>query len=143
MSPEPILLVADDDALVRELILTRLRLAGYQPYGARDGRDALARLRELKPQGLILDINMPEVDGFGVLGALRERGMTPALPVLVLTARHAADDVRKAIQLGAKDYLAKPFTQDQLMARVGRLLRPSRVAPQPQPTPRPAETLEI
>jgi two-component system OmpR family response regulator len=140
MPANPPILVADDDPLVRELILTRLRLAGFDVHGARDGREAVERARALRPQALVLDINMPELDGFGVLAALRELGLTPATPVLVLTARHAADDVRKAIKLGAKDYLAKPFTQEQLMARIGRLLR-APIAPPPAATPRP--TVEI
>jgi two-component system OmpR family response regulator len=73
---------------------------------------------------MILDINMPELDGFGVLEALgQDAGLTP---ILVLTARHAAEDVRRAIGLGAKDYLAKPFSESQLLARVARLLRTPR-----------------
>lgn len=132
------ILVADDDPLVRELILTHLRLAGFDAHGARDGREAVERARALRPQALILDINMPELDGFGVLAALQELRLTPGTPVLVLTARHAADDVRRAIKLGAKDYLAKPFTQEQLMARVGRLLR-APIAPPPAPPAAPCQ----
>jgi len=64
---------------------------------------------------------MPEMDGFAVLEALKEHGRI--LPVLVLTARHAADDVRRAVSLGAKDYLTKPFTEALLQARVARLFR--------------------
>src|SRR5690606_8419308 len=96
---------------------------GYEVHVARNGVEALQKAEELAPDGLILDINMPEVDGFGVLEALRGRS-TRRLPVLMLTARHAGDDVRRAVSLGAKDYLAKPFNRDQLLARVARLVRP-------------------
>jgi len=143
MSGKAPILVADDDPLVRELILTRLRLAGFDVHGARDGREAVERARALRPQAVVLDINMPELDGFGVLAALQELRLTPATPVLVLTARHAAEDVRKAIKLGAKDFLAKPFTQEQLMARVGRLLRTPIAPPPPRPQAPQPETVEI
>jgi DNA-binding response OmpR family regulator len=115
------ILVAEDDHDVRELIRTRLESAGYEMHIARNGSEALGRIAVIKPHGMVLDINMPELDGFGVLEALRARGAL--FPVLVLTARHAADDVRRAVSLGAKDYLTKPFTVAQLQARVARLMR--------------------
>jgi DNA-binding response OmpR family regulator len=66
---------------------------------------------------------MPELDGFGVLTALSASGAKPP-PTMVLTARHASEDVRRAMSLGAKDYLTKPFSENQLLARIARLLRP-------------------
>jgi two-component system OmpR family response regulator len=121
MSPRHRILVAEDNHDVRELIRTRLSDYGFEVHTARNGAEALTRLRTLKPHAMVLDINMPELDGFGVLEVLLEQGHR--FPVLVLTARHAADDVRRAISLGAKDYLTKPFTEAQLQARVARLLR--------------------
>ena len=115
------ILVAEDDQDVRELIRTRLTSAGFDVHTARNGIEALSRASTVKPDAMVLDINMPEVDGFSVLEALKVSGYV--FPVLVLTARHAADDVRRAIGLGAKDYLTKPFTEAQLQARVARLLR--------------------
>jgi DNA-binding response OmpR family regulator len=117
------ILVAEDDQGIRELIRARLTTAGYDTHTAHNGREALHRLRDLKPDGLILDINMPEVDGFGVLEALKTDEALKYIPVLVLTARHGADDVKRAVGLGAKDFLSKPFNDGQLMARVARLLR--------------------
>jgi DNA-binding response OmpR family regulator len=116
-------LVAEDDAGVRDLVRTRLFQAGYDVHTARNGGEALRRIRELQPNVVVLDINMPELDGFGVLKAL-EADPAPGTRILVLTARHAADDVRRAMALGAKDYLAKPFNDAQLLARVARLTRP-------------------
>lgn len=127
MSPRSRIFVVEDDRDVRELIRTRLTEAGFDVHAARDGADALARLATINPDAMVLDINMPEVDGFSVLEALKVRGSL--FPVLALTARHASDDVRRAICLGAKDYLTKPFTEAQLIARVARLLRaPARLA---------------
>lgn len=121
MPPRHLILVAEDDHDVRELIRTRLTAAGFDVHTAHNGAEALARVSTMKPNAMVLDINMPEVDGFSVLAELKARGCL--FPVLVLTARHAADDVRRAVSLGAKDYLTKPFTEAQLQARVARLLR--------------------
>jgi DNA-binding response OmpR family regulator len=123
MQPDRRLLVADDDNALRELIRSMLAPQGYDIHFARNGAEALDLVQALSPDGMILDINMPEVDGFGVLQALRGR-LRRRLPVLMLTARHAGEDVRRAVSLGAKDYLAKPFNRDQLLARVSRLMRP-------------------
>jgi two-component system OmpR family response regulator len=117
------ILVVDDDRAILELVCTRLTLAGYDAFGARDGAEALQRLNGLRPQAMVLDLNMPNLDGFGVLKTLgRERAQ--ATPTLVLTARHAAADVQRAISLGARDYLAKPFKDANLLMRVARLFRP-------------------
>lgn len=121
-------LVADDDPAILDLLLTRLDLAGYEGHGARDGRGALARVRELKPAALVLDVNMPGLDGFGVLRRLREAGQIPGLPVMVLTARNQQTDVRQAIELGAKDFLSKPFEDEHFLLRIARLLRVRRLS---------------
>jgi len=123
-SNPPRIVVADDDAGIREIIRTRLQAAGYAVEIARTGYEALTKIETCRPAGVVLDINMPEMDGFGVLAALGPRNR---IPILVLTARHAAEDVRRAVDLGAKDYLAKPFTEAQLIARVSRLLRPPKI----------------
>jgi DNA-binding response OmpR family regulator len=123
MSHSGRILVAEDDAGVRDLIRTRLNAAGYDTHTAHDGLEAVRRIRELRPNGLILDINMPWLDGFGVLEAIRADANLMTTRVLVLTARHAADDVKRAVALGAKDFLTKPFNENQLIVRVARLLR--------------------
>lgn len=120
------LLVVEDDPMILELVTTRLGIAGYEVFYARDGVSALERLVEVRPKGLILDINMPRLDGFGVLQKMKEMGLSAQVPTLVLTARRQPDDVRRAVELGAKDFLSKPFQDAQLLARVARLLRNTR-----------------
>jgi CheY-like chemotaxis protein len=124
MSRRPCILVAEDDAGARDLVRTRLTAAGYDTHTAHNGLEAVQRTRDLRPDGIVLDINMPGMDGFGVLDAIRDDPNLRHTRVLVLTARHAADDVKRAMNLGAKDFLTKPFNEQQLIARVARLLRP-------------------
>jgi len=121
-------LVADDEPYVLELIVTRLSIAGFEVRAAKDGVQAVDRLTDFRPEALVLDLNMPRLDGFGVLSHMRAQGLSDKVPTLVLTARNAAEDVAKAIQFGAKDYLSKPFRDDQLIARVGRLFNRARPA---------------
>ena len=121
-------LVVEDDPFLLELITTRLELAGFDTRSARDGSKALERLTEFRPEAMVLDINMPVLDGFGVLMHMRAQGLTEKTPTMVLTARNSPEDVSKAIKLGARDYLSKPFKDEQLIARVGRLLVRNRAA---------------
>lgn len=123
------ILIAEDDPMVMELITTRLELAGYRTFSARNGREALDRIRHVKPDALVLDINMPVLDGFQVLAHLKSSGDLARTPTMVLTARNCPDDVRQAIHLGARDFIAKPFRDEQLIARVGRLVRRAGPAP--------------
>lgn len=116
--------VAEDDEAVLDLVRTRLELAGFAVSYARDGYRALEVIDAVRPAALVLDLNMPRLDGFGVLAALQERRTRTSPATLVLTARHAADDVRRCLSLGAKDFLAKPFNERDLIARVSRLVRP-------------------
>lgn len=127
MTPASHLLVADDDASIRDLLRIHLQAAGYRVLLAHDGVEALDVLAAGGVHGMILDVNMPRLNGFEVLEALRGAG-APTPRVLMLTARHAAQDVRRALSLGAQDYLSKPFTEQQLISRVRRLLRPA-IAP--------------
>jgi two-component system OmpR family response regulator len=115
--------VAEDDKLVLELIRTRLLLADYDVSFGRDGWEAVRGIRENPPTAILLDINMPKLDGFGVLEELRRHDNTASIPVMALTARNSPDDIQRAIKLGARDYLAKPFKDAQLLARVSRLVR--------------------
>lgn len=117
--------VADDDLTVAALVTAILKKHGIGCVIARHGREALQVIRELKPDVLVLDINMPEMDGFEVLGALRREAALRSTAVVMLTARQREADVLRGFSLGADDYVVKPFGPLELVARVKRLLRPS------------------
>ena len=120
------LLVVEDDPFIMDLLVMRLELVGYAVGKARNGRQALSQLGEFRPDAMLLDLNMPELDGFGVLRSMKARGLLASVPTMVLSARNAVADVGAAIELGARDYLSKPFRDEQLVSRVGRLLRAPR-----------------
>lgn len=128
--PANTLLIVDDDASIRDLVRIHLRACGCTVLQAHDGVEALDILARGGIDGVILDINMPRLDGLSVLRALgRARGRAAMPRVLMLTARHAMQDVRLALSLGASDYLTKPFSEQQLLARIERLLRPPPSSP--------------
>jgi two-component system OmpR family response regulator len=116
----PQILVVDDDALLRELIATHLEQAGYRILQARDGIEALGALRDHKPDAMVLDLAMPRLDGVGLLTRMARLG--DRTPTLVLTTRTNLDDVRGAMALGAKEYLAKPFEGHVLVGRLARMI---------------------
>jgi two-component system OmpR family response regulator len=116
--------IAEDDRNLLELLTTRLSLAGYETRFGRDGWEALDGIHSTRPAAIVLDVNMPRLDGFGVLRHLQKSPAVANIPVMMLTARNAPDDIKEALALGARDYLAKPFSDAMLLARVARLLRP-------------------
>jgi DNA-binding response OmpR family regulator len=128
MSPDlkPLVVVAEDDEAIRSLIMIHLDAAGFRTEGVCDGLAAVEKIRNAMPAAVVLDIGMPELDGFGVLEAMQEAGLSVFIPTLVLTARHAEGDVRRAIELGASDFLAKPFDGKTLQARITRMLDTAR-----------------
>jgi DNA-binding response OmpR family regulator len=116
--------VAEDDPATLELIVTRLSVAGYDVTYARDGQQAVRSILANRPNAAILDVNMPILDGFGVMRTLRDNpSISARMPIMVLTARNSPEDVQRAIQLGARDFLSKPFKDAHLLERVARLLR--------------------
>jgi len=117
----PSVLLADDDPTVLALLRSILRNYGMQCQTAENGQEALRAIRETKPHLAVLDVSMPEPDGYEVLTAIREENL-PTL-VVMLTARQRETDILRGFQLGADDYLIKPFNPLELVARVRRLLR--------------------
>ena len=113
-------LVVDDEPTLVDLLETLLKLAGYDVTSASSGEAALAALPVTKPDVMVLDINMPRMDGFAVLATMAAE-TAPGPKVLVLTARYAAADVKRAKSLGADDYLSKPFANKTLLARIQKL----------------------
>jgi len=117
------ILVAEDDSLVRELVRMRLAAAGYDAHTARTGKEVLQRMIVLRPDALVLDINMPDMDGFEVLETIRAEIPDLRTPTLIMTARRSPDDVQKAVALGARDYVTKDSLETKLLPRLGRMLR--------------------
>lgn len=116
------ILVCDDDDLLVELLEFRLTAKGYNVRVARDGREAVESARQELPDAVVLDAMMPIIDGYEVLRQIREAPHMRHLPVIMLTARKGERDIVEALQLGASDYLAKPFIPEELTARLTRLL---------------------
>lgn len=115
-------LVAEDDDLIAELIGHKLRLRGAGVDIVADGAEAWERIQSDRPNLVILDGMLPGLDGLEVLRRIREDPVLGDTPVIMLTARRREQDIVDALQIGASDYLVKPFMPEELMARVERLL---------------------
>jgi type II secretory ATPase GspE/PulE/Tfp pilus assembly ATPase PilB-like protein/ActR/RegA family two-component response regulator len=119
----PVVLVADDDPAIRVLVATIMKTQGFEVAEAADGLEALDQAQRLQPAVLLLDIDMPRLDGFGVLEALRRRLAGRSVPVIVVTARDDPATEARCIELGAEDYLAKPIQPSSLVVRIRAVLR--------------------
>ena len=117
-----VVLVADDDADILELVLFRLERAGYDVVAARDGEEALKRALELRPDLALLDVMMPKLNGYEVTQELRRSEATRSMPVILLTARVQEADITRGFQAGADDYVKKPFSPQELRACVHAVL---------------------
>lgn len=113
-------LVVDDDHVLADVLDFTLRREGFQVIQAHDGEAALQRWSEEQPDLIILDVNMPKLDGFSVCQRIREQADTP---IILLTVRGDEDDIVHGLKLGADDYIAKPFSPRQLVARAHAVLR--------------------
>jgi two-component system phosphate regulon response regulator PhoB len=118
-------LVIDDEADIIELVRYNLERAGYDVVAAADGREGLGIARRLKPALIVLDLMMPGMDGLEVCRELRRDPDTERTPIIMLTARAAESDRVVGLELGADDYLTKPFSPRELVARVKAVLRRS------------------
>lgn len=134
-------LVVDDEADVRLGLRTVLTAEGLTVIEAADGEAALEAVTLESPDLLVLDLMMPKLDGFQVCRALRARGLT--VPVLVLTARASEVDKVLGLELGADDYVTKPFGVRELVARVRALLRRAQLGPTQAPQPQPGDTIVV
>jgi len=125
-SPRQTILVVEDEAAIAETIVYALRTEGFEPLWLTTGRDALAALDRQPVALVVLDVGLPDLNGFDVCRELRRRH---AVPVIFLTARSGEVDKIVGLELGADDYLAKPFSPRELTARVRAVLRRSKGAP--------------
>ena len=124
MSAEAKLLVVDDEFNILELLATSLRFAGFEVVTAGNGREAIEKAEQEQPDLIVLDVMMPGMDGFDVTRRLREGGRT--YPVLFLTAKDATEDKVAGLSAGGDDYVTKPFSLDEVIARIRAILRRSR-----------------
>ena len=125
--PEARLLVVDDEPYIADLLATGLRFVGFEVRTAGAGMEALTAVRTWEPDALVLDVMLPDLDGFEVTRRLRSEGR--ALPVLFLTARDATEDKVSGLTIGGDDYVTKPFSLEEVIARVRAVLRRQGAAP--------------
>ncbi len=115
------ILVVDDEDNLRTMLVAALKFEGYDVAAAPNGREGLRSVKESRPDLIVLDVMMPELDGFGMLRRLREMG--DRTPVIFLTAKDTSADAVEGLGLGADDYLSKPFSLEELVARVEAVMR--------------------
>ncbi len=122
MAHESILIVEDEDD-IRELIAYNLTKEGYRPHGALSGEDAIKKARAERYDLIILDLMLPGIDGLDVCRTLKKDAKTQTIPVIMLTAKGEESDMVSGLELGADDYIVKPFSPRVLIARIKTVLR--------------------
>ena len=115
--------MADDDRTTIMMVQSILRTWKINCRVAHNGKDALELTREIKPDALLLDVGMPDMDGFQVLAALRADPATRTTPIVMLTAAQSENEIVRGFDLGADDYITKPFRAHEMLARLKRLVR--------------------
>lgn len=124
---KPTILIVDDEPDVIEIIRFNLNGAGFEVAASENGKDALQKARRLKPDLIVLDLMLPEMDGLEVCKCLRRDPTTENIPVLMLTARAGEIDRVLGLEIGADDYVVKPFSPRELVLRIKKLLQRSTV----------------
>lgn len=117
------ILVVEDDAAISGIVTKTLESSGYVTHAVFDGDGALPRAIEVSPDAIILDVNLPNVDGFRVAKQLKARADTKSIPIIFLTAQDGPMNVISGIQAGAKHYLTKPFKLPDLLEKVAKLFK--------------------
>lgn len=130
-TPRKRLLVVDDEPAVRRILETRLRMAGYTVILAGDGEEALSQFYREQPDLVVLDVMLPKLDGFGVCRQLRAES---SVPIIIVSALDNTSEKVAGLELGADDYLPKPFAPRELEMRIAAVLRRQEVAAVPQPS---------
>ena len=121
MTDGPKILIVDDEPNIRDLLTTSLRFAGFAVRAVGNGAQAISAVLEEEPDLIILDVMLPDMNGFGVTKRLRASGYTA--PILFLTAKDDTEDKVRGLTLGGDDYVTKPFSVEELLARVASVLR--------------------
>src|SRR6201993_4288690 len=123
MNNPPLILVVDDNETNPDILITRLEKHGYELLQAGDGEEALASVAQHRPDLILLDVEMPKLDGFEVCRRLKNDPAMPFIPIVLVTARSASQDVITGLDAGADEYLTKPIDHAALIARVRSMLR--------------------
>ncbi|HZD56757.1 MAG TPA: response regulator transcription factor [Anaerolineales bacterium] len=131
-------LIVDDDRVLADIVAFALRREGFEIIQAHDGASGLRRWEAENPDLIILDVNLPEIDGFTFCRQIRERSTTP---IIMLTVRGEDNDIVRGLEIGADDYIPKPFSPRQLVARAFAVLR--RAGQMATPTPHQAGDLQL
>ncbi|TWP35458.1 response regulator transcription factor [Leekyejoonella antrihumi] len=129
-TPEARLLVVEDETNIRDLLATSLKFAGFEVHSAATGNEALQMARDHPIDLAVLDVMLPDMDGFTVTRKLRSTGID--LPILFLTARDATDDKVTGLTVGGDDYVTKPFSLEEVVARIRAVLRRTQLDNEPQ-----------
>ena len=127
-----VLLVAEDDEALGGLVCEALKEAGFKTYWAKDGIEALNYILETRPDGIILDLVLPRLNGFDLSGMVRKSPAVQWTPIIMMSGRTGHSDKMQAFELGADDYVSKPFRIEELVARVEAVLH--RTAGRTNPT---------
>ncbi|MDO5697325.1 MAG: response regulator transcription factor [Dermatophilus congolensis] len=123
-TPEARLLVVEDEPSIRELLATSLKFAGFEVFTAADGGEAIEVAEREQPDLVVLDVMLPDMDGFAVTKRLRDRGRL--MPIVFVTARDSVDDKVAGLTVGGDDYVTKPFSLEEVVARIRAVLRRTR-----------------
>lgn len=115
------ILAVDDSRTMRDMVRHALESAGFEVHLAEDGQHGVERVDELRPDLIITDINMPRMDGFGLISAVRQGTVRPKVPILVLTTESSQDLKDRARQAGATGWIVKPFDREKLVAAIRRV----------------------
>jgi len=127
-SGAPLVMVVDDSLTVRKITSRMLAREGYEVATAKDGVDALQQLQDMKPDCILLDVEMPRMDGFEFARNVRADEATKGIPIIMITSRTADKHRNHALEIGVNEYMGKPYQEDQLLALIKRYTQESALA---------------
>ncbi len=119
---EPVILVAEDERDIRDLIVFTLQISGFNVIQAPNGEEAVKKASEIKPDLILLDVRMPKMTGYEACEMLKKQEDTKDIPIVFLSAKGQETEISTGLELGAEDYFLKPFTPDDLIQQVNKIL---------------------
>jgi DNA-binding response OmpR family regulator len=119
---EPVILVAEDERDIRDLIVFTLQFSGFKVMQVSNGKEAVQKATEVKPDLILMDVRMPKMTGYEACQVLKEQASTTDIPIVFLSAKGQETEINTGLELGAEEYFLKPFTPDDLIERVNKIL---------------------